>query len=203
MNAFKLSVALIGCFLHVVIANHKEEKFEESVKFDFISNQQVHAFFNFSTKWTLSDDFDSGYYRLFPRPIGELVKKYNIEEFHFSLTQGLWRVEQWGVSPTSKPTGAQIRAWFGHDTPDVDRNWIGFTNAISGMFCTSLSFINKAVTITPSVSFRPTGLVEGGVADNAFFRYGSLVRENLRELRDLFSQNQITVLILILTFLAE
>lgn len=178
MNSYLLYVVLlIGCYLDVGFAN--QEKFEESVKFDFISNQQVHAFFNFTTKWTLGDDFDNGYYRLFPRPIGELVKKYNIEEFHFSLTQGLWRVEQWGVSPTSNPTGAQIRAWFARDTPDVDRNWIGFTNAISGMFCTSLSFINKAVTITPNLSFRPTGLVEDGVADNAFFRYGALVRENL------------------------
>ena len=180
MNIYWLYISsgfLLSCFLHVTSA--RKEEFQESVKFDFLNNQQVHAFFNFSTTWTQSDDFYEGHYRLFPRPVGELVKKYNIEEFHFSLTQGLWRVEQWDVSPTSNPTGAQIRAWFERDTPDVDRNWVGFTNAISGIFCTSLSFINKDVTITPTVSFRPTGLVEDGVVDNALFRYGALVRENL------------------------
>lgn len=52
------------------------------------------------------------HYNLFPRNFGELVRKYNVTEFHLSMTQGLWRYEKWGYPHFPAPPGAQLWVWF-------------------------------------------------------------------------------------------
>ncbi|KAJ4436091.1 hypothetical protein ANN_18718 [Periplaneta americana] len=34
---------------------------------------------------------------LFPRALGEIIARYNVQELHISLTEGLWRHETWGI----------------------------------------------------------------------------------------------------------
>lgn len=43
----------------------------------------------------------------------------------------------------------------------VDSHWKGLTNALAGMFCASVNFIDQANTGVPSLSFRPEGVYSG------------------------------------------
>ncbi|CAK8695565.1 unnamed protein product [Clavelina lepadiformis] len=174
---------MLGLFVLIYFAMfctcNGNENYEESLKLDMIDPELVYGFFNFTTTWNYEHWFAPRHYKLFPRSLGQLIQKYNIAELHFTMTQGLWRYKRWGFPDASSPTGAQLWVWFHKNTEDVDKNWVGFTNALSGLFCASLNFINKAVTVTPKISFRPVGVVEGGETDNTFLRYGTLSRENL------------------------
>uniref|UniRef100_A0A0R3S3S3 GPI transamidase component PIG-T n=1 Tax=Elaeophora elaphi TaxID=1147741 RepID=A0A0R3S3S3_9BILA len=100
-------------------------------------------------------------YALFPRIIGEVVTKHHIQEFHLSLTQGFWRLNEWGVQPQpSSPSGAQLYAWIdGNRTSEViDERWSSFVNSINGIFCTSLLDI-LSTTAVPQLSFSRMGYV--------------------------------------------
>ena len=163
--------------LSLIVTVNTNDFFYESFKLEQVNNDQVYGFFNFTTTWKYDLKFEPQHYRLFPRSIGQLISKYNIAELHFTMTQGLWRYEHWGYPYAPSPTGAQLWVWFHKDTENVDKNWIGFTNALSGLFCASLNFMNKGVTANPQLSFRPTGLVKDGKVDTKFLRYAALSRE--------------------------
>jgi len=164
------------CLFFVVFVDGSDV-FYETFRFEQVNNDQVYGFFNFTTTWNYDLKFEPQHYRLFPRSIGQLILKYNIAELHFTMTQGLWRYEHWGYPYAPAPTGAQLWVWFHKSTKNVDENWIGFTNALSGLFCASLNFMNKGVTTSPQLSFLPTGLVEDGKVETEFLRYASLGRE--------------------------
>lgn len=57
-------------------------------------------------------NFSVHHFHLFPRSLGEILYKYNVQELHFSLTQGLWRYEKWGYPIRSAPSGAELWAIF-------------------------------------------------------------------------------------------
>ena len=165
---------LAFCFVVLVEGN---DNFYEHLKLEQVNRDQVYGFFNFTTTWNYENQFIPQHYRLFPRSIGQLISKYNIAEFHFLMTQGLWRYKQWGFPYAPSSTGAELWVWFHKNTKDVERNWVGFTNALSGLFCASLNFMNKGITATPLLSFRPAGLVENGTVDTQFLRHAVLARE--------------------------
>lgn len=54
--------------------------------------------------------------------------------------------------------------------------WEGLTNALAGLFCASLNFVNPANSISPEFTFRPTGVVEHSI-NSSHLRYSSLPRE--------------------------
>ena len=168
---------LISLFLVFVVSVNGNDKFYESLKLEQVNTDQIYGFLNFTTTWKYKSKFVPQHNHLFPRSIGQLISKYNIAELHFTMTQGLWRYEHWGYPYASAPTGTQLWVWFQKNTKNVDQNWIGFTNALSGLFCASLNFMNKGVTASPKFSFRPTGLVEGGIVNATFLRYAILARE--------------------------
>ena len=169
-------VSLLIFSIALVVGN---DSFYESLQLEQVNNDQLYAFFNFTTTWKYSSEFLPQHYRLFPRAIGQLIVKYNIAELHFTMTQGLWRYEQWGYPYAPSPTGAQLWVWFHKNTKNIEQNWVGFTNALSGLFCASLNFMNKDVTATPEFSFLPSGLVQDGKVEKQFLKYAMLGRENL------------------------
>ncbi|KAJ1942481.1 Subunit of the glycosylphosphatidylinositol transamidase complex-like protein [Linderina macrospora] len=104
------------------------------------------------------------HYHKFPRQIGEIAHRYNVEELHLSFTQGSWRSEQWGPPTISgHGAGAEVRAKI---TEDADEDWRGLTNALSGVFCASLNFIDATNTNSPQLSFKG-------------MRHGYLPKENV------------------------
>ncbi|VDK79844.1 unnamed protein product [Onchocerca ochengi] len=114
-------------------------------------------------QFVITSDAKSGLdYALFPRIISEVVKKHHIQEFHLSLTQGFWRLNEWGIQPQpSSPSGAQLYAWInGNRTSKlVDERWTSFVNSMNGIFCTSLLDILPTYTAAPQLSFLPMGFV--------------------------------------------
>ena len=60
----------------------------------------------------------------------------------------------------------------------VDKTWKELVNALSGLFCSSLNFLDEKATVEPRWSFRPRGLApKGYAAQSKFLRYGALPRE--------------------------
>jgi len=57
-------------------------------------------------------NFAANHFNLFPLSIGKLISKHQIQEFHFSLTKGLWKHKRWGYPVRDAPTGAELWVWF-------------------------------------------------------------------------------------------
>lgn len=49
---------------------------------------------------------------LFPRGLGEILGRHQVDELHFTLTEGLWRHKKWGYPFQNAGPGAEISAWF-------------------------------------------------------------------------------------------
>lgn len=97
--------------------------FHENLEITHLPNNNLAAKLLFTTLKPVaggSGDNWAGHYDFFPKTIGDLVEKYKINEFHLSLTQGFWRIRQWGypVVGNSAPTGAQLWTWF---NPSVEK----------------------------------------------------------------------------------
>lgn len=117
-------------------------------------------------------------YGTFPRIIGEVINKYDMREFHLSLTQGFWRTAEWGIAPQpATPSGAQLYAWFDGNPDSVDERWIYLVNSLNGIFCTSLLQMVPSLSSSPEFSFLPRGLAVS--TDHRFMRYGALTGENV------------------------
>ncbi|XP_057670874.1 GPI transamidase component PIG-T [Diorhabda carinulata] len=144
-----------------------------------LPSQQIYNYFQFSTKWDIDPDTETFRHSpLFPRPIGELIQRFEIQELHISLTSGLWRYENWGYPVEDAATGAEVWVWFKPSVIDVDKNWKLLANSLSGLLCASLNFIDSSNTVSPQFSFRPKGIVEStNQINNSFIRYASLPQE--------------------------
>ncbi|KAJ1825791.1 Subunit of the glycosylphosphatidylinositol transamidase complex-like protein [Coemansia sp. RSA 2599] len=94
------------------------------------------------------------HYHLFPRQIGEIALRYDVEELHLSFTQGNWREARWGHPPVnSQGVGAEVRARIKGSEEHVAARWAGLTNALSGVFCASLNFVDSTNTVMPQMMF--------------------------------------------------
>ncbi|VDD87955.1 unnamed protein product [Enterobius vermicularis] len=121
-------------------------------------------------------------YILFPRIVAEISNNYDVEVFHFSLTQGFWRNSEWGIPPQpASPSGAQlfcsfrgIGSEFVHKVAD---KWNHFVNSLNGIFCTSLLEMVPLLTATP----RHFPFAKNGSEDEftLHHRYGALASETV------------------------
>lgn len=59
----------------------------------------------------------------------------------------------------------------------ADHKWLTLTNALSGLFCASLNFIDGTRTIRPVMSFQPEGDHADSTASNLHLLHGTLPRE--------------------------
>lgn len=165
--------------IHLAFCVFQEDHFYEELLLKPLPSGHVYSYFQFTTVWNTdynSHKFDHSH--LFPRSLGEVVGRFNIQELHISLTEGLWRHESWGYPVNDAPPGAEVWAWFRKDCEDVDKKWKELTAALSGLLCASLNFIDSSNSISPELSFRLSG------ADNLFnplnhthLRYATLPRE--------------------------
>src|SRR5277367_318773 len=55
--------------------------------------------------------------------------------------------------------------------------WVTLTNALAGLFCASLNFVDSTRTISPALSFRPAGHHPEGIVENLHSFHGALPRE--------------------------
>ncbi|KAJ8920991.1 hypothetical protein NQ315_015787 [Exocentrus adspersus] len=174
---------IISCIFYLLILTIKlarttSETFTEELLIKPLYSEQLYAHFQFTTKWDVDPSTENfNHTRIFPRALGELLKRYNIQELHVSLTGGLWRYENWGYPVTDAAPGAEVWAWFKRDTPDVDQNWKRLANSLSGLLCASLNFVDSSNSISPEFTFQPRGVTNLSSINNKYLRYASLPRE--------------------------
>lgn len=58
----------------------------------------------------------------------------------------------------------------------IDEEWKGLTNALAGLLCASLNFVDTSNSMSPEFTFRPTSVTDGPV-NSSYLRYSSLPRE--------------------------
>ncbi|XP_047499729.1 GPI transamidase component PIG-T-like [Penaeus chinensis] len=180
---------LLLTFIDVLSGYVYDNEFKEELLVKPLPSGHVYSHFEFTTTWATPGiqesveqytDFEFEHYDLFPRALGEIVERYHVRELHLSLTQGFWRHRKWGYPVIDAPPGAQLWVWFNPSDEDLDQTWRDLVNALSGLVCASLNFIDSTNTVSPELSYRPLGLAEKWYAQNSsFLRYAALPRENV------------------------
>ncbi|KAF2963225.1 hypothetical protein GQX73_g10346 [Xylaria multiplex] len=138
------------------------------------------ASFNFRSNTSLSQ-FEAHNFRYFPRSLGQILQHVGTRELHLRFSLGRWDAESWGARPWDGTkeggTGVELWAWLEADTEEeADLKWLTLTNALSGLFCASLNFIDETRTTRPVMSFRPEG-DHGSALDNMHLLHGVLPHE--------------------------
>jgi phosphatidylinositol glycan class T len=95
-----------------------------------------------------------------------------VKELHLRITQGRWKYDRWGYHDQAAPSGVGLWSFIGSD--DVDKQWTGLTNALAGLFCASLNFMEPQVTVSPRHIFQPK---EPKLVNQDQLRYSSIPRE--------------------------
>ncbi|XP_076676774.1 phosphatidylinositol glycan anchor biosynthesis class T isoform X1 [Andrena cerasifolii] len=151
--------------------------FDEELMLKSLPSNHVYAYFQFTTVWETAKEAKAlQHSHLFPRGLGEIISRHGVDELHLTLTKGLWNYQKWGYPYHDAGPGAEISTWFHRDVANVDDEWKGLTNALAGLFCASLNFVNPSNSMSPEFTFRPMGVVEHSV-NSSHLRYSSLPRE--------------------------
>lgn len=153
------------------------------------------AFFEFTSNATLSA-FEHQNFRYFPRSLGQILQHAHTKELHLRFSLGRWDDESWGARPWDGAreggTGVELWAWVDATSDEecgtysnlniqlltngrADSHWLTLTNALSGLFCASLNFIDSTRTIRPVNTFEPEGV--HGNLDNLQLLHGALPHE--------------------------
>lgn len=148
--------------LFVFIGHACSESYTEELFIKPLATGYVYSFFQFTV---IREDDSFKHSILFPHSLGDIIDRFRVVELNVDLTSGLWRHKSWGYPTVDAPSGAEISARFHNDTEDVDKHWYGLTNALSGLLCTSLNFINSANSFESST--------------DRVYRYSNLPRENV------------------------
>ncbi|KAF2472554.1 GPI transamidase component GPI16 precursor [Lindgomyces ingoldianus] len=119
------------------------------------------ASFNFRSNES-SASFDQQHFRYFPRSLGQILQHAGTKELHLRFSLGRWDAESWGQQPWDGAreggTGVELWAWLeALSEEEAFARWLTLTNALSGLFCASLNFIDATKTIRPVMSFQPEG----------------------------------------------
>lgn len=159
--AYKMSSKSLW-LLFIFIGSSYSETYSEELFIKPLATGYVYSFFQFTV---IREDDSFKHSTLFPHSLGDIIDRFHVAELNVDLTSGLWKHKSWGYPAVDAPSGAEISARFHNDTQDVDKHWYGLTNALSGLLCTSLNFINSANSYESS-------------ADRVY-RYSNLPRENV------------------------
>ncbi|KNA21177.1 hypothetical protein SOVF_045650 [Spinacia oleracea] len=175
-----LSLLILCCFIFpsVLFATIEEEsqkeEFNEELLLKPLPDRKVLAHFHFDSKANFFS-YNGGFHlHLFPKAIYQLVHKFHVKEMELSFTQGRWNYERWGgfdpiSSSNAKPPGVELWAVFDAPPSQVDALWKNLTHTLSGLFCSSINFLESSTTYSaPDWGFR---------AYSGSLRYGTLPRE--------------------------
>ncbi|XP_058444282.1 GPI transamidase component PIG-T [Malaya genurostris] len=152
--------------------------FDEELMIKPLPDGFVYSYFQFTTRWELTQNDSLLHTNLVSRSLAELFYHYDVSELHLSFTNGVWRYENWGFPVLNAGPGAEVWAWFEPpaDDAEVDHKWKLLCGTLSGLFCASLSFVDQSNTFRPEYSLRPLTHRFAGQADPKI-RYAALPRE--------------------------
>ncbi|GAP89448.2 putative GPI transamidase component GPI16 [Rosellinia necatrix] len=169
-------IPLLSLFSLDVVASD----YHEQLNLKPLPQSSLLASFNFRSNTSLSQ-FEARNFRYFPRSLGQILQHVGTRELHLRFSLGRWDAESWGARPWDGTkeggTGVELWAWLEADTEEqADHKWLTLTNALSGLFCASLNFIDETRTTRPVMSFRPEG-DHGSAIDNLHLLHGVLPHE--------------------------
>lgn len=137
------------------------------------------ASFNFRSNESAAA-FEQQNFQYFPRSFGQILQHAHTKEVHLRFSVGRWDADNWGQRPWNGAreggTGVELWAWVEANTEDeAFARWLTLTNALSGLFCASLNFIDATKTIRPVMAFSPEGQHRN--ASNLHLLHGTLPHE--------------------------
>ncbi|KAI9847496.1 MAG: Subunit of the glycosylphosphatidylinositol transamidase complex-like protein [Sclerophora amabilis] len=174
-----LSLLLLLCSL--LPSTLASADYHERLLLQPLSPSSLLASFNFRSN-TSSSAFHQQNFRFFPRSLGQILQHANTRELHLRFSLGRWDAESWGARPWngSREGGTGVELWAfveAESDEQADAWWLTLTNALSGLFCASLNFIDSTRTIRPVMSFQPTGHHSQSTLSNLHLLHGTLPRE--------------------------
>ncbi|KAK7991469.1 GPI transamidase component [Apiospora saccharicola] len=154
--------------------------YHEQLNLKPLPQNSLLASFNFRSNTSLPE-FEAHNFRFFPRSLGQILQHAGTRELHLRFSLGRWDAETWGARPwEGTKEGAQVLSsgpgWRPSRTT-TDHKWLTLTNALSGLFCASLNFIDSTRTTRPVMSFRPEGDHPNTTMANMHLLHGVLPRE--------------------------
>ncbi|KAF4554357.1 GPI transamidase component GPI16-like protein [Elsinoe fawcettii] len=157
MIRWLLHVVVVACALHWVEA----AEYREKLVLHPLPQSSLLAAFNFQSNTSIAE-FEQQNYNLFPRSLGQILLHAHAEELHLRFALGRWDGESWGARPRGGRreggTGVELWAWVQADSEEeANARWFTLTNALSGLFCASINFVDQTKTIRPVSSFDREG----------------------------------------------
>ncbi|VDQ07136.1 unnamed protein product [Trichobilharzia regenti] len=125
------------------------------------------------------------HYNILPKSVIQILRKYSVNEFHLSISRGIWD-ERWGSNFVSvSPSGAELWAC-------VDQSWFELTHALSGLFCASLNQLSTNEHFaSPLYSYKPLGVSESGKVDGEDLKCDTVGLELVATLTAVFDRSLI------------
>jgi phosphatidylinositol glycan class T len=172
-----LILALLLPLLHAVTALAAD--YHEQLLLRPLAHDALLASFSFRSNES-ADAFAHHHFRHVPRSLAQILQHAHTKELHLRFSVGRWDADNWGQRPSHGAreggTGVELWAWVDADTPDAAAaRWLTLTNALSGLFCASLNFIDATKTIRPVLAFAPEG--HHGNASSLHLLHGTLPHE--------------------------
>ncbi|KAK7545879.1 GPI transamidase component GPI16 [Phyllosticta citricarpa] len=121
-------------------------------------------------------------FRFFPRSLGQILQHAHTKELHLRFSLGRWDAELWGARPWNGAreggTGVELWAWVDAETEEqANARWLTLANALSGLFCASLNFIDATKTIRPVMTFPPERYTPNQSSESLHLLHGTLPHE--------------------------
>ncbi|KAF2848683.1 GPI transamidase-like protein component Gpi16 [Plenodomus tracheiphilus IPT5] len=174
-----LSSLLLLCLNALITVTAASSDYHEQLLLRPLPQDTLLASFNFRSNESAAA-FEQQNFRYFPRTFGQILQHAHTKELHLRFSVGRWDADHWGQRPWNGAreggTGVELWAWVEADTEDeAFARWLTLTNALSGLFCASLNFIDATKTIRPVVAFSPEG--QHGNSSNLHLLHGTLPHE--------------------------
>ncbi|KAJ9102378.1 hypothetical protein QFC21_002778 [Naganishia friedmannii] len=138
---------LAPSFAHLTTNHHVS--YDERLIFRPLADGKISILFNFHIRASNV----TAHHSVTPPTLILPLQRNGVSELHLSFVAGRWQHERWGqpIHPEVGGTGAEMRAWIRGSQPE--ENWTAVTNALAGIFCSSLGQISPAITSSPSDIF--------------------------------------------------
>ncbi|KAF2744781.1 GPI transamidase component GPI16 precursor, partial [Sporormia fimetaria CBS 119925] len=174
-----LLLLLLSVFNAVIASVAPRSDYHERLLLRPLPQSALLASFNFRSNET-STAFEQQNFRHFPRSLGQILQHAHTKELHLRFSWGRWDADSWGQMPWNGAreggTGVELWAWVeAGNEEEAFARWLTLTNALSGLFCASLNFVDATNTVRPVMSFRPEG--DHTNASRLHLLHGSLPHE--------------------------
>lgn len=162
-------------------ANAAGADYHERLLLRPLPQNQLLASFSFRSNASAAS-FEHQNFRFFPRSLGQILQHAHTKELHLRFSLGRWDAEQWGARPWNGAreggTGVELWAWVDAETEEqANARWLTLANALSGLFCASLNFIDATKTIRPVQIFPPERYPPTDSLENLHLLHGTLPHE--------------------------